>query len=70
MLKKDDFFFKTLLIPSKTQGNANEYFQKLKYFLKTQGENSFFRQVYYPALPKLGRKEKPGLEGRPGGLNK
>ena len=44
---------------------SNEYFQKLKYFLKTQGKNSFFRQVHYPALPKLGRKEKPDLETKP-----
>ena len=29
LLKKDDFF-KTLLFPSKTQENANEYFRKLK----------------------------------------
>ena len=49
-----DFFFKT-------QENANECFQKLNYFLKTQEKNSFFRQVHYPALPILGRKEKPVL---------
>ena len=46
---------------SKTEQNSIQFVQKLKYFLKTQGKYSFFRQVHYPALPKLGRKEKPGI---------
>ena len=46
---------------SKTQQTSIQFVQKLKYFLKTQGKYSFFRQVHYPALPKLGRKEKPEL---------
>ena len=50
---------KHYFFPSKTQENADEYIQKLKYFLKTQGKNSFFRQVHYPALLKLGQKENP-----------
>ena len=31
---------------------------------KTQGKHSFLRQVHYPALPKIGRKEKPALTSR------
>ena len=55
------FFAEKICSFFKTQ-DANEYFQKLKYFLKTQGKYSIIRQVHYPALPKSGRKEKPGLE--------
>jgi len=61
LLKKYVLSSKLWLFSSETHEDANEYFQKLKYFLKTQGKNLFFRQVHYPALPKLGRKEKPAL---------
>ena len=61
LLIKDNSLSKFRVFSLKTQQNSIEFVQKLKYFLKTQGKNSFFRQVHYPALPKLGRKEKPVL---------
>ena len=60
LLMKDNSVSK-FSFSSKTQQNSIQFVQKLKYFLKTQGKNSFFWQVHYPALPKSGRKEKPVL---------
>ena len=46
LLKKDDFS-QTLVFFLKERRNINEYIQKLKYYFKTQGKISFFRQVHY-----------------------
>ena len=47
----------------KDQENSNECVQKLKYFLKIQG-NVIFWHVDYHAIQKLGWKENPGLMGK------
>ena len=67
-LLKKVIFCSKLLFSSKTYENVYEYFRKLKYFIKTQGKNSFFRQVHYPTFLRLGRKEKPVLGTQAKGL--
>ena len=62
LAQKISSFVKTLIKTffSQTQENANLGVQKLQYFFTTQKNSSW--QVHYPTLPKLGRKEKPGLK--------